>query len=84
MFSGVYFWKGSLCFDLIGFDSTTNGAGVGDVKKCMLSERSLLPYSIARLGSGSGANGEPTSGRFWQLGQIQPEGSLVNMAKEIK
>lgn len=60
MFSGVYFWEGSLCFDLIGFDSTTNGAGVGDAKKCMLSERSLPPYSIAGLGSGSGANGGPT------------------------
>ncbi len=58
MFSGAYFWKGSLCFDLIGFDSTTNGARVGDVQKCMLNERSLLPYS--RLGWESGVNGKPT------------------------
>lgn len=84
MFSGVYFWKESLCFDLIGFDSTTNRAVVGDVRKCMLSESSLLPYSITGLGFGSEANGEPTSGWFWQTGQIQPEGSLVDMAKEVK
>lgn len=58
----VYFWKGSLRFELIGFDSTTNGARVGGVQKCMLSESSLLPYSIARLGSRNGVNGEPTSG----------------------
>lgn len=42
MFSGDYFWNRSLCFDLIAFDSTSNGAGVGDVQKYMLSEWSSI------------------------------------------
>lgn len=48
MFSGVYFRNRSLCFDLIGFDSTTNGAGVGDVQKYMLSEWSSISTSMAQ------------------------------------
>lgn len=36
MLSDVYFWEESLYSDLIGFDSTANGAGAGDVQRFML------------------------------------------------
>lgn len=54
------------------------------VQKCILSERSLLLYSVARLGSASGATTEPTAGWVWQSCQIQQEGNLVDIVKEVK
>lgn len=78
MFSGVYFWEESWCFDLIGFDSATKRSRGGR----MLSERSLLLIfsNMAWLWKWSN-NGEPASGWLWQSSQIQPEGSLVDELK---
>lgn len=44
VFWRVYFWKESLCSDPIGFDSTTNEAGVGDVQK--MHAKWKIPPSI--------------------------------------
>lgn len=62
MFSGVYFWTRSSCFNVIEFDSTTNGARAGDVEKMhakwMISPSIFNSWAWLR-------KGEQTTSQVW-------------------